>query len=223
MKKTPESAWLAAQSSRSLLISPSPLISDETMRRMQERLLRCGVSAESKRSRAAGACGVASLVGATLDLQARDTFVGAVPAALEDELRSASVKLIGGISGLVEKIAMATGLALAHGGNAKVSTVVVFLKGNLGEVLSAESLQLARAHALPILYVLDAIEGEGAPLKRIRNSSRKTAIPDEIPVIPVDGNDVIATYRVAHESITRARRGGGPTMMECKRSSLLGA
>jgi TPP-dependent pyruvate/acetoin dehydrogenase alpha subunit len=34
--------------------------------------------------------------------------------------------------------------------------------------------------------------------------------------IPVDGNDVVAVYRVAQESIQRARRGVGPTLIDCK-------
>jgi TPP-dependent pyruvate/acetoin dehydrogenase alpha subunit len=36
-----------------------------------------------------------------------------------------------------------------------------------------------------------------------------------IPVIPVDGNDVVAVYRVATEAITHARKGNGPTLIEC--------
>ncbi len=34
-------------------------------------------------------------------------------------------------------------------------------------------------------------------------------------MIRVDGSDAVALYRVAHESITRAREGGGATIMEC--------
>jgi pyruvate dehydrogenase E1 component alpha subunit len=31
----------------------------------------------------------------------------------------------------------------------------------------------------------------------------------------VDGNDVVAVYRVATESIAHARKGNGPTLIEC--------
>jgi 2-oxoisovalerate dehydrogenase E1 component alpha subunit len=34
------------------------------------------------------------------------------------------------------------------------------------------------------------------------------------PVIPVDAHDAVAMYRVAHESIHKARNGGGPTLIE---------
>jgi hypothetical protein len=36
----------------------------------------------------------------------------------------------------------------------------------------------------------------------------------------VDAHDVIAMYRVAHESIARAREGGGPTRIVCLEAPL---
>ena len=36
------------------------------------------------------------------------------------------------------------------------------------------------------------------------------------PGITVDGNDVIAVWRVTQESIHRARSGAGPTLIECR-------
>jgi pyruvate dehydrogenase E1 component alpha subunit len=32
----------------------------------------------------------------------------------------------------------------------------------------------------------------------------------------VDGNDVVAVYRVATEAIVHARKGNGPTLIECR-------
>jgi pyruvate dehydrogenase E1 component alpha subunit len=37
-----------------------------------------------------------------------------------------------------------------------------------------------------------------------------------IPGISVDGNDVVAVYAAAREAIDRARKGKGPTLLECK-------
>lgn len=37
-----------------------------------------------------------------------------------------------------------------------------------------------------------------------------------IPGIVVDGQDVVAVYEVVNEAVERARRGEGPTMIECK-------
>jgi pyruvate dehydrogenase E1 component alpha subunit len=37
-----------------------------------------------------------------------------------------------------------------------------------------------------------------------------------IPTLVVDGNDVVAVFRVAQEAIRRAREGHGPSLIECK-------
>ncbi len=43
------------------------------------------------------------------------------------------------------------------------------------------------------------------------------------PGIVVDGNDVVAIYRVASEAIAHARRGNGPTLIECRITRQRGA
>ena len=54
-------------------------------------------------------------------------------------------------------------------------------------------------------------------------AKRKKTVSDSpvdcLPVIPVEGSDVVAVYRVATESITRARAGRGPTRIDCLRFS----
>ncbi|MGA2085514.1 MAG: thiamine pyrophosphate-dependent enzyme [Terracidiphilus sp.] len=39
------------------------------------------------------------------------------------------------------------------------------------------------------------------------------------PAITVAGNDVVAVYRVASEAIAHARKGNGPTLIECQTNS----
>src|SRR5205085_6930028 len=41
------------------------------------------------------------------------------------------------------------------------------------------------------------------------------ADPAFYPNIPVDGNDVVAVFRVTQEAIRRAREGHGPAVIEC--------
>ena len=74
-------------------------------------------------------------------------------------------------------------------------------------------------HDLPILFVCqNNLWAESVNLRF------QTKVPDisvkaqayGFPGITVDGNDVVAVYRVAQEAITRARRGHGPTLIECK-------
>lgn len=87
--------------------------------------------------------------------------------------------------------------------------IAVFVRNAAGpaEALWGESLRQAGAERLPILFITyHGAEAEDATLKAERYG---------FPVIPVDGNDVVAVYRVATESIAHARRGNGPTLIEC--------
>jgi pyruvate dehydrogenase E1 component alpha subunit len=60
--------------------------------------------------------------------------------------------------------------------------------------------------------------------------TRQTLVPDiakraagyGIPGVTVDGTDVLAVYRAAREALGRARRGEGPTLIECKTMRIRG-
>ncbi|MFZ0270493.1 MAG: thiamine pyrophosphate-dependent enzyme [Acidobacteriaceae bacterium] len=84
---------------------------------------------------------------------------------------------------------------------------VIFLDGAQGAI-AQESRALAIAAKLPVLFVEDARAKQASSAKK---GKKQAAL--EYPSIPVDTQDVIALYRVAHESIARARDGGGPTHM----------
>ncbi len=78
-----------------------------------------------------------------------------------------------------------------------------------------EALRIAGAGALPILFVhCDQL----SPHKRgdAKEEIGAQAQSYGFPGIAVDGHDLVAVYRVAYESLVRARRGGGPTLIECK-------
>ncbi len=82
-----------------------------------------------------------------------------------------------------------------------------------------EALGLAGTQSLPILFVVQWVpRGASTRLKERANSKDLSSQAQRhgFPGIPVDGNDVVAVYRVAYESLERARRGGGPTLIECK-------
>jgi pyruvate dehydrogenase E1 component alpha subunit len=81
-----------------------------------------------------------------------------------------------------------------------------FSDGTWNQALSA-----AAAKVLPIIFV------RRDKLSKQTGNARSGSVEDYgFPRIPVDGHDVVAVYRVAHESIQRARRGGGPTLIECE-------
>jgi TPP-dependent pyruvate/acetoin dehydrogenase alpha subunit len=82
-----------------------------------------------------------------------------------------------------------------------------------------EALAVAGMHSLPILFVVRHILPEGSARSRKRAQDQDLSSQSQrhgFPGIPVDGNDVVAVYRVAYESLERARRGGGPTLIACE-------
>ena len=71
-----------------------------------------------------------------------------------------------------------------------------------------EAVTFASRHLLPIVFVIctDPAEPE------LRDQAHELGLPG----ITVDGNDVVAVFRVAQESLRRARQGHGPCLIECK-------
>jgi TPP-dependent pyruvate/acetoin dehydrogenase alpha subunit len=113
-----------------------------------------------------------------------------------------------------KRLCIATGAALASKAGKKSTITVVFLDVESEDatvMLShcQEAFEVATAHALPIIYVLNNEAGITPMISPAGSGSA-------CPTITVDGNDVVAVYRVAQESIARARQGGGPTLIESR-------
>ncbi|HEX3986782.1 MAG TPA: thiamine pyrophosphate-dependent enzyme [Acidobacteriaceae bacterium] len=93
---------------------------------------------------------------------------------------------------------------------------VIVCEGPGGDPVLREAHQLADEAKLPVLFVEDwRSANNGSTAKKA-----SAPLPQRIgamPAIPVDAEDVIAIYRVAHESMARAREGSGPTRMQCVR------
>jgi 2-oxoisovalerate dehydrogenase E1 component len=82
-----------------------------------------------------------------------------------------------------------------------------------------EGINLAAIYGLPVLFVCEnnQFATEIAFSYATRNTDVwKRAEGYGIPGVCVDGNDVTAVHEAAGEAITRARAGGGPTLIECK-------
>jgi len=77
------------------------------------------------------------------------------------------------------------------------------------KVFWESSVQFAAARKLGIVYVICTGADSDHDL-------RKRALSFQVPGITVDGNDVVAVYRVSEESVRRAREGHGPTLIDCK-------
>ena len=82
-----------------------------------------------------------------------------------------------------------------------------------------EGINMAAVWKLPVLFVCEnnlyAMGTRQNQVMLTRNIADRAAAYG-IPGVSVDGNDVTQVYEAANEAVERARRGGGPTLVECK-------
>jgi pyruvate dehydrogenase E1 component alpha subunit len=79
-----------------------------------------------------------------------------------------------------------------------------------------EVLKSAARGSLPILFVVENNPWAGSHSRNGRVDLTLKAPRAGLTSITVDGNDVVAVYRVAYESLERVRQGGGPVLVEGK-------
>lgn len=91
----------------------------------------------------------------------------------------------------------------------RLKVVVALLEGRLDDECTA-LLGLAGERKLPLVIV--ALRGAFSEAHCDDPSAYEF---QRFPRIPVDRNDSMAMYRVAHEAIERARIGYGPTLVDC--------
>lgn len=82
-----------------------------------------------------------------------------------------------------------------------------------------EGVNMASVWDLPVVFVCEnnlyAMGTRQSMVMRIEDISQRAA-GYGIPGVTVDGNDVMAVYEEAQKAVTRARKGEGPTLLECK-------
>lgn len=180
------------------------LISDGKFRQLYELTLRL-------RAEVAGC--EAPLAAVAADLRAGDRVLG-------ETAMTAEFLQPGGIAAglqVAETIAFAERVketleqAQIHRAKKSGRVSVVICDGTPNAEALREAWTRASREKLPVIFV------EGLSAEAIPGKSRSGSEPDEnaLPAIPVDAQDVIALYRVAHESIARARAGSGPTRILC--------
>jgi pyruvate dehydrogenase E1 component alpha subunit len=110
-------------------------------------------------------------------------------------------------------IGIATGLALANRRLGSATSIVLFSLSSLtkGRVWEQSTL-FAAAERLPLVIISDGTTGS-RPVSRNHEGAALSRWP--FPTIAVDGRDVIAVYRVTKEALSAARRGHGPTLVDC--------
>ncbi|HEX7960996.1 MAG TPA: thiamine pyrophosphate-dependent dehydrogenase E1 component subunit alpha [Terriglobales bacterium] len=132
----------------------------------------------------------------------------------------APLNIITPASTIAAQLNIGTGVALAYKMQKKPFIAMAFSgDGSTSLGFWHEALNFAGVQNLPIVYVI-----QNNRWAESVNISLQTKVEDlsvkaqayGFPGITVDGNDVVAVYRVAQEAIHRARNGGGPTLIECK-------
>ena len=123
-----------------------------------------------------------------------------------------------GIVGGGGPIAAGAGMAIQYRGDSQVA-VCFFGDGASNQGTTQEALNLASAWQLPVVFVNEN-NGYGISC-HISKSMAITDIADraagyDMPGVIVDGNDVIAVHEAISAAVDRARKGEGPSLVECK-------
>ena len=120
--------------------------------------------------------------------------------------------------GAGHNIAVGAGLSASYRGTDQVC-VCFFGDASTNQGTFHESLNMAAIWKLPIIFVCEN-NNYGISMSQARHQAIKD-VADRgaaygIPGIAVDGNDVMAVNEAAAEAVARARKGQGPTLLECK-------
>lgn len=130
-----------------------------------------------------------------------------------------------GIVGAGVPIAVGAALALKYKGTNNVA-VAFFGDGAMNQGAVMEALNLAAIWKLPVVFVVEdnqyAISMRSTSPSKLQprcstaRSYAERALGFGIPAVTVDGMDVLAVYEAAKWAVERARRGEGPSLLDCK-------
>lgn len=123
-------------------------------------------------------------------------------------------------SSLTGQLDIAAGVAYAYRSLGKPNVVVALADDGLAALgFWHEAASLASRNRLPIVFIVENCahsHASGTSVVQSDEDLRDRAEAYGIPGITVDGNDIVAVWRVTQESIHRARTGAGPTLIECR-------
>jgi TPP-dependent pyruvate/acetoin dehydrogenase alpha subunit len=149
----------------------------------------------------------AAAVGAAINLTAQDTVAPAL-------WPQAALKAINPAAAVAASFPLAAQKALAEK-NPQQITLIFSSRKRTSQSSWLKTLALAADHNLPILFISLDTGTSSIDVEALRLKRKHYALPH----INVDGNDVVAVYRVASEAITHARNGHGPTLIDCQLSA----
>lgn len=209
------------------------LITNEKLVAIYSMMQKCRMLEERLHSigkRSGTSVHVAAIAGAAIDLMPGDTlapsqgamtpcfakglpltaiFASALTSSAAPRPSYASLNLIPPSYGAGKQLERA--LAAAAGYKAKRNRKVVIVFSGDASVAANElesAMRLAGKKKLPILFVHETKSQADELLMRAKDC--------DFPGIAVEDDDAVAVYRVATEALAHARRGNGPTLIECR-------
>ena len=130
------------------------------------------------------------------------------------------VGILGTVPMVAATIPIAVGAALASVlQNTNRISVSFFGDGATEEGVFHESLNFASLKKLPVVFVCENnLFSSHLPIhdRRATDSIYKSALAYDIPSDRIDGNNAAEVFTTARIAIERARRGDGPTLIECR-------
>ncbi|HEY4045491.1 MAG TPA: thiamine pyrophosphate-dependent enzyme [Acidobacteriaceae bacterium] len=187
--------------------------------RLMEQRVSSPSAGQQPRATQPGPAGCeATEIGCTIDLRSRDAIALPNDHWLSAILQRPSLRThLGGRLRSIQHVGEQAAEQLIASADRLKSTkmVVVVFADHATPFPWGRVLKRAGSQSLPFIFVERANSSFNSNGPRGRRSKLR-AEDFGCPEIPVDAHDVVAVYRVAHESIQRARRGGGPTLIQCQ-------
>jgi TPP-dependent pyruvate/acetoin dehydrogenase alpha subunit len=215
------------------------LISNEKLLEIYSTMLKCRMLEErihllDKRKKAAKSSNpsvhVAAIAGAAIDLLSGDTlapsqggltpcFAKGLPLAAIFPIvlssgalprpRYSALNLIPPSLSASKQLDRSLAAAAICKAKRNKKAAVVFLSDASGASSELErAMMVAGKKKLPILFVYETKSLEEEQLQRANDLG--------VPGVAVEDDDAVAVYRVATEALAHARRGSGPTLIECR-------
>jgi pyruvate dehydrogenase E1 component alpha subunit len=219
-----------------------PVLNDEKLKELYATMLKCRMLAERVQSLPPSTCQTrdfygleAMLVGAGAHLLLQDcialehgSFVASLikGTPLQSILARSQTHENGNAQGPLPASAQTAGnlitlsmsavLKLAESMKGSRAVTLMCVTHDPGALIfESDAMSLAAAQKLPMVCLVESCFDSRLELPAQPSGPYVGADPAFYPNIPVDGNDVVAVFRVTQEAIRRAREGHGPAVIEC--------